>query len=147
MSLATFLGINPTAGRSPRTANRALLDIDAGALMTPMTYPYPYGSSPVRPFVGRALEGGGGPRAAVQLHPGDNPGDLITAHVDYTGRKAGDAAGARDVSGNRQPAKGSRLRPWLFAGLSSATPADKSASAAAVSPASSTSAGPCIGCL
>lgn len=144
MSRGLFLVPRSVRRSSARTA-RELLDIDAGALLTPSAYPYPAGSSPVRPFASRILNPGRGPRPLMHLFPRmGNPGDRITAHIDYAGRAQAARAGTRDVSGLRTPAKITRLRPWLFAGGSSARPGDRAA--AGSSTVAAPGAGPCVGC-
>lgn len=142
MSLGTFLRPR-SVRRSPAPVSIALLDRDAGDLLTPAAYPYPAGASPLRPFAGRIVNPGRGPRPLMQLFPrSGNPSDRLMAHLDYAGRAQANRAGTRDVSGLRAAAKITRTRPWLFAGGSSATAGDRAAAGSSTAAAS----GPCEGC-
>ena len=144
MSLGDALRRTLNVRRSPAPVSRAMLELDAGALLTPSVYPYPAGIRPVRPFASRIVNPGRGERPALQLQPpgGGNPTQRTFRHLDYVGHAAAARSGSRDVSGNRQPAKITRTRPWLFAGGTSATTAAKLAAGAP--PASS--AAPCTDC-
>jgi hypothetical protein len=130
--------------RSPAPVSRAMLDVDAGALGSPTSYPYPPGLRPVRPFLGRLLLPGR-ERSRAQLYPPiGNPTQRSFAHV--AGRTGTNAkAATRDSAGIRSDAKIVRTRPWLFAGTSSATDSDKAAVPSMGAPASAY-AGPCEGC-
>lgn len=144
MSLATALRSLATS-RNPAAVRRAFLDLDAGEQLTPTVYPYPPGLRPVRPFAGRILHPGQGERPRAQLYPPTrNPTQRAFAHVDDASRTAALRNTRGDVSGNARPANILRTRPYLFAGGSSATTADKLA-AAGTSPGSA-GAGGCEGC-
>lgn len=142
MSLASALRALAVAGRSPAPVRRAELELDAGAMMTPELYPYGPGRRPVAPFVARIILPGRERSRAQLAPPTGNPTSRRFAHIDYAARSAAVLASRRDVSGRSQPAKITRTRPWLFAGGSSATAADKLAAA----PGASSSAGGCDGC-
>lgn len=143
MSLGAALRRTLNVRRSPAPVSRAMLDLDAGDLLTPTAYPYGPGQRPVRPFVSRVVNPGRGERPTGQLYPPDgNPTQRTFAHIDYLGHAAASRAGARDASGVRSTAKITRTRPWLFAGGSSATTAAKLASGASVA----TPSGACADC-
>lgn len=149
MSLGRFVAALPipTRRRSPAPVTRDLLELDAGALLVPASYPYPAGARPVAPFVGRVIHPGRGPRPLAHLYPPTgNPTQRTFAHTDYAGRARDNRAATRDVSGVRSPAKGARLRPWLFAGGSSATPADRAASGGSSSSGAGAAGSGCEGC-
>lgn len=146
MSLAkTLRSVLPVDGRRATPGYRAALDLDAGDLLTPAAYPYAPGLRPVRPFVARVVDPGQGERKRGQLYPiTGNPTQRTRAHVDVPARTL-ERRAIGDVSGNRHPAKITRRRPYLFAGGSSATTADKLAAKVGAAPAAA-AAGPCEGC-
>lgn len=145
MSVWTSL-LPRTTRRSPAAVRRDLLELDAGALLTPTDYPYGPGRRPVRPFGGRVAIVGRGERQAAQLFPiTGNPTQRATAHVNAGASAPAGRYARGDVAGNRQPAKITRRRPWLFAGGSSATAGDRATVTAPATPAVR-AAGPCVGC-
>lgn len=146
MTLGTFLRRTLPVRRSPAPVRRALLDLDAGDQLTPTAYPYGPGRRPAAPFSARVAMPGRGERPRWQMYPPTgNPTQRTMAHQDYAGRRADNRSATRDAAGIRNPAKITRTRPWLFAGGSSATMADKLVAGPAGAGAGA-SGSPCVGC-
>lgn len=134
----------PALGRKrPQTAvDRAFLDIDAGALMVPADFPYPPGSRPIRPFLGREVTNLGNARSDRQLFPSHSLMGRTLAHLTFRGQPSFARAATQDVSGRRVPPRGYRVRPWLFGGdtTGGARPGESS------SGSRSDASGPCETC-